>query len=140
MTIIITISIIFILASWLSTLTFALDKPQSLSMLVRDLLRGLLPLWILLISFGCWVRQHNILFRKIAFIIIGTTGKKGLIFASQETKAQNVNVLSERLLFLFPLTILTLDFSVACFNKMFFSVTLILDTLKVKQLKSSHSP
>lgn len=42
--------------------------------------------------------------------------------------------------FVFPLIILTLDFSVACFNKMFFSVTLILDTLKVKQLKSSHSP
>lgn len=40
--------------------------------------------------------QHNKLLGKTAFIIIGTTGKKGLIFASQETKAQSVNVLFER--------------------------------------------
>lgn len=56
-------------------------------------------------SFGCWFPQHNILLGKIAFIVIGTTGKKGFIFASQETKAQSVNVLSERSLFqltLFP--------------------------------------
>lgn len=79
--------------------------------------------------------------------MIGTTGKMGLIFASQETKAQSVNV------FFFCLK--DHGFSLLCFptycsnvrificmllRKCSFSITLILDTLKVKQLKSSHSP
>lgn len=83
--------------------------------------------------------------------MIGTTGKTGLIFASQETKAQSVNVY----LFIYFFRLKDHGFNLLCFptyssnvrffvcmllRKCSFSITLILDTLKVKQLKSSHSP